>query len=306
MKTCENKEITFGKNKKIKKLKKFLFPYYPLRLFKSVPLLAFLSFLFAIHIILVYIGFNIPIINLQIGFDWIPTYLAGWFFGPIIGSIFGFIANNIYWLQTGGTFWFWMYSIQEPVIAVFASLVSFYFYYALQQKNIIRDIIIQQFSFIIFFLLSLLIIILAWINQINFDGIKIIHSDQARDLLISALVIFGFFFIFCECFIIYKLKKKINSIHFNLFLSATVIVTSMIFLFGIALGPFTTINFLYAFHFINNNLITGELFLSSAIAQVILQCIRVPLAILILYGVLRVSQKPFLDMINSVYYKKQV
>lgn len=298
--------LVFESNKKINKIKRFLFPYYPIKLFKSIPLLSFLSFLFALHIILVYIGFNIPIINLQVGFDWIPTYLCGWFFGPIIGPIFGFVANNIYWLQTGGTFWYWMYTIQEPIIAFFASLISYYFYYSINKVNVIRDVIFQQLFFLTFFIASIVIIILAWTNQITFNGNKINHTKSMLSLLISSLIIFCLFFCFTEIFVLYKLKKKKKNFNFNLFLCASVVVSSMIFLFAIALGPITTIDFLYAFNFVNNDLITGELFLSSAIAQVLMQCIRVPIAILILYGALFVSEKQFLKMINSIYYHKQL
>ena len=258
--------------------KKFLFPYYPLKFFKSIQLISFLSFLLGLHIILVYIGFNIPIINLQVGFDWIPTYLVGWFFGPIIGPIFGFIANNISWLQTGASFWYWMYAIQEPVVALFSSLISFYFYYTLTKKRLIYDVIIQQFTLISFFIISVVLILLSYFKKIKFNNVYLNQNNSVFTLMIASLVILSLFFL----------------------------ISSMVFLFAIAVGPITNISFLYAFHFINNNIITGQIFLVNVISSILMQAIRLPFAILILYGILLVSIKPFNKIINSLQYRKIV
>ena len=287
-------------------IKKFLFPYYPLKFFKSIQLISFLSFLLALHIILVYIGFNIPVINLQIGFDWIPTYLCGWFFGPIIGPIFGFVANNISWLQTGASFWYWMYAIQEPIVAFFSSLVSFYFYYTLNKKTLVLDIIIQQFALLSFFIISIVLISLSYLQKIKFNNVYINQNNGVFGLMISSLVILSFFFLFSEIYIIYKIKSKTKLYNLKIYLSSIVLISSMIFLFAIAVGPITNISFLYAFHFINNNLVSGQIFLTNVIASTFMQAIRLPFAIFILYGSLLVSIKPFNKIINSLQYRKIV
>ena len=286
--------------------KKFLFPYYPLKFFKSIQLISFLSFLLGLHIILVYIGFNIPIINLQVGFDWIPTYLSGWFFGPIIGPIFGFIANNISWLQTGASFWYWMYAIQEPVVALFSSLISFYFYYTLTKKRLIYDVIIQQFALISFFIISVVLILLCYFKKIKFNNVYLNQNNSVFALMIASLVILSLFFLISEFYILYKIKKKTKLYNLKVYLSSIILISSMVFLFAIAVGPITNISFLYAFHFINNNIITGQIFLVNVISSILMQAIRLPFAILILYGILLVSIKPFNKIINSLQYRKIV
>ncbi|MBO6103935.1 hypothetical protein J6P04_02685 [bacterium] len=78
----------------------------------------------------------------------------------------------------------------------------------------------------------------------------------------------------------------------------------MIFLFAIVLGPITDVNYLYAFHFINNPNISKTLFLSDVIGQILLQCIRLPIAIIIFYLIIIVTDKPYHKLIiNACLYK---
>ena len=268
--------------------------------------MAFLSFLFALHIILVYVGFNLPVINLQVGFDWIPTYLAGWFYGPIWGAVFGFVANNLSWLQTGATYWYWMYAIQEPIIAIFASIISYYCNCTLKHCQIKFDVIIQQLIFFVFVIVTLTLISLCWTNHIQFNDTLVNNNQKLNNLLIATMVIFSCFVISSEVYILCKLKKQQQKgiYHLKIWLCAITVISSMIFLFAIVLGPITDVNYLYAFHFINNPNISKTLFLSDVIGQVLLQCIRLPLAIVIFYLVLLVTNKPYHRLIiNACLYK---
>ena len=302
----KNQLVVFKQPRFYSKWLKFLFPYYPLHLYKSFTLMAFLAFLFALHIILVYVGFNLPLVNLQVGFDWIPTYLAGWFYGPIWGAIFGFVANNISWLQTGATYWYWMYAIQEPIIAIFASLVSYYCSFSLKSKQIKLDVIFQQLIFFIFVICTLTLISLCWTNHIKFNGVSVNNNQSINNLLVATMVIFSFFVVASETYILVKLKKHQQKgiYHLKMWLGAITVISSMIFLFAIVLGPITDVNYLYAFHFINNPSISKTLFLSDVIGQILLQCIRLPIAIIIFYLIIVITDKPYQKLIiNACLYK---
>ena len=302
----KNQLVVFKQPRFYSKWLKFLFPYYPLHLYKSFTLMAFLAFLFALHIILVYVGFNLPVVNLQVGFDWIPTYLAGWFYGPIWGAIFGFVANNISWLQTGATYWYWMYAIQEPIIAIFASLVSYYCSFSLKSKQIKWDVIFQQLIFFIFVICTLTLISLCWTNHIQFNGVSVNNNQSINNLLVATMVIFSFFVVASETYILFKLKKHQQKgiYHLKMWLGAITVISSMIFLFAIVLGPITDVNYLYAFHFINNPSISKTLFLSDVIGQILLQCIRLPIAIIIFYLIIVITDKPYQKLIiNACLYK---
>ena len=302
----KNQLVVFKQPRFYSKWLKFLFPYYPLHLYKSFTLMAFLAFLFALHIILVYVGFNLPLVNLQVGFDWIPTYLAGWFYGPIWGAIFGFVANNISWLQTGATYWYWMYAIQEPIIAIFASLVSYYCSFSLKSKQIKLDVIFQQLIFFIFVICTLTLISLCWTNHIKFNGVSVNNNQSINNLLVATMVIFSFFVVASETYILVKLKKHQQKgiYHLKMWLGAITVISSMIFLFAIVLGPITDVNYLYVFHFINNPSISKTLFLSDVIGQILLQCIRLPIAIIIFYLIIVITDKPYQKLIiNACLYK---
>lgn len=289
-------------NKKYEKLKIFLFPYYPLKFFSSIQLITFFAFLMALHIILVYVGFNIPIVNVSFNFDWISTYLVGWFYGPIIGALFGFIANNISWLQTGGTFWYWLYSIQEPLIAIFSSFISFYFYLTKYKQNIKLTIFIQQLFIFGFFILSITVIVLYYLKNIN-DDKETINELGNKNLLISILIIFSLFLIFVEFFLIYKIKKKKRLFDIKIFLCSTIIIISMLFLFGLATGPIINADYLYYFFKIGT---TKMNYLTQYFTQAVVLFIHVPFSILLLYESLNITIKSFDRVKQSYFYKKQL
>ncbi|MBO6103934.1 hypothetical protein J6P04_02680 [bacterium] len=54
-----------------------------------------------------------------------------------------------------------MYAIQEPIIAIFASIVSYYCTYSLKSKKIKWDVILQQLIFFIFVICTLTLISLC-------------------------------------------------------------------------------------------------------------------------------------------------
>lgn len=54
-----------------------------------------------------------------------------------------------------------MYAIQEPIIAIFASMISYYCNYTLKHCQIKFDVIIQQLIFFIFVIVTLTLISLC-------------------------------------------------------------------------------------------------------------------------------------------------
>ena len=87
-----------------------------------------------------------------------------------------------------------MYAIQEPVVALFSSLISFYFYYTLTKKRLIYDVIIQQFALISFFIISVVLILLSYFKKIKFNNVYLNQNNSVFALMIASLVILSLFF----------------------------------------------------------------------------------------------------------------
>ena len=75
--------------KNIHKVKKFLFPFFPIKTFRSTRLLLVLAILIALRVVLGFINIKIAPFALTISIAWIPVMLIGWYFGPVIGLTMG-------------------------------------------------------------------------------------------------------------------------------------------------------------------------------------------------------------------------
>ncbi|MCQ2748205.1 MAG: ECF transporter S component [Mycoplasmoidaceae bacterium] len=82
--------------------------------------------------------------------------VIGWYFGPIVGLVFGAITDTISFLLPGGGIWFWMYAIQEPIIGLLSGLVGSVcrIRKSSQTNKITIDIIINQVMVIGFAIIS--------------------------------------------------------------------------------------------------------------------------------------------------------
>jgi hypothetical protein len=90
------------------KWKKFFFPLYPVKLFKSTNTMLMLSTLIAMRIIFQALSINMPGVVLSLSFEWLPLMLMGWYFGPIYGLMLGAMCDTLCYFifAGGGAIWF--------------------------------------------------------------------------------------------------------------------------------------------------------------------------------------------------------
>ena len=293
------------KNSK-QKVKKFFFPFSPIKSFRSVRLLFLLAILLALRLVLGVLTIRIAPFNLSISFAWLPVMVIGWYFGPVVGLIMGCITDTISFLMSGGGVWFWMYAIQEPIVGLISGLVAGL--YRIRKNNIKShitvDVIVNQILVIGFAVLSYVILI-VWLNPSHhFQG----HDDDYDKFYqiykwvaiggISALVLIY------EILMVLSLNHKIGNINNQtminfIYASSLVIITMLIF--SIALGPVIAVEY---FKFINGG-ITPEPFIKYGsmfylIPRVAVETIKVPLESMALFGVVCLFNKKVDFIINKI------
>ena len=65
----------------------FLFPLYPIRVFKHVNLIVILSVLIGLRLALGFVSIYMPVVGINISISWIPVIVIGWIYGPVFGFI---------------------------------------------------------------------------------------------------------------------------------------------------------------------------------------------------------------------------
>ena len=152
-------------HQKTNKFIKFLFPFWPVKIFKSITGICVLAALLGLSILLNLFKINITA-GITISFAWLPGIIIGWYFGPIVGLLMGALIDTINWLIYGGV-WFWMYALQEPILGLIVGIISSLF-------NIIRNtkqhfsicLIINQIM-LIGFIISSIFIVFYYTNPNN-------------------------------------------------------------------------------------------------------------------------------------------
>lgn len=292
------------KNTKFK-IKKFFFPFSPIKSFRSVRLLFLLAILLALRIVLGVLTIRIAPFNLSISIAWLPIMVMGWYFGPVVGLVMGAITDTISFLISGGV-WFWMYAIQEPIVGLISGLVAGLctFRKSHEKVHIVGDVIVNQILIIGFAVLTYVILIIWLDPSKHFQG----HDDDYKKFYeiykwvavggISALLV-----VYEVLMIITLTKKKKNKDHkimINfIYTSGLVIVTMLIF--SIALGPITAVEYL---KFINGG-ITPDPFLKYGsifylVPRVAIEAIKVPLESTALFGVVCLFDKKVESIVNKI------
>ena len=217
----------------------FLFPLWPIKVFRNVHTMALLGMMIALRIVLQFFSVYIPTVNLSISLGWMPIIIIGWIFGPVFGFITGAITDTITFFIKPGV-WFWMYAIQEPIVGLMSGIFSFI--YLIRKNNIknnkrkgildicILEIIIISFSAICFFSIHKLF------EGSSFEGqtskLEGFFIEQSKYIVTVCLITF---FLIVQLAIYLTYKKMRNSFISNIWIICMVCMYSIIFSF--ILGP---------------------------------------------------------------------
>lgn len=287
-------------------VKKFFFPFSPIKSFRSVRLLFLLAILIALRLVLGVLTIRIAPFNLSISIAWVPLMVIGWYFGPIVGLVMGAITDTISFFMAGGGIWFWMYAIQEPIVGLLSGLIAGWcqFRKSKEHLHISLDVIVNQILMIGFAVISWVVLV-VWLDpSIHFQG----HEEEYEQFYnIYKWVVLGCItglLVLYEVLTILTLTKKIgNKEHKTMlnfiYTSSLVVVTMM--LFSIALGPITAVEYI---KFINGG-ITPEPFLKYGsifylVPRVAVEAIKVPVESAALFGVICLFDKKVVNIVNKI------
>jgi len=258
-----------------------------------------ISFLLTIRIVLQIFLVKIPQTGISISFSWIPVYIAGWFFGPIAGLVFGMFTDTFCWMIFSGI-WFWMYAIQEAIIGFIAGIFGG-LYYLSKKSNLKFQIIFQNIASLLFLLTSVLIV------AINYSLIEGRHFSRASKyqnkniFLIIFCVAISIFFIVISIQNIYWLRKykRIKSKQYLLFVFVSTMLIFTTTLMSFILGPITAIKY---FEFINHR--PSSLYLKYGvmfylIPRVLKETIKTPIYIFLVVSLITALNGRYRTIINN-------
>ena len=287
-------------------VKKFFFPFSPIKSFRSTRLLFLMAILIALRLVLGLITIRIAPFALSISFAWIPLMVLGWYFGPVVGLVLGILTDTISFLMAGGGIWFWMYAIQEPIIGFISGLIAGWCRYRKQTNNtkITWDVIINQIIVIAFAVLSLVILV-VWLDpSAQWEGHKQKYEQFYTIYKWTAVGGVSLLFVIYEILISYNLFKKTKNKQHNIminFIYASALVIILMLIFSIALGPITAVEYI---KFINGG-ITPEPFLKYGsifylVPRVAIESLKVPVEASCLFGIVCLFDKKVLNIVNKI------
>ncbi len=282
-------------HQKTNKFIKFLFPFWPVKIFKSITGICVLAALLGLSILLNLFKINITA-GITISFAWLPGIIIGWYFGPIVGLLMGALIDTINWLIYGGV-WFWMYALQEPILGLIVGIISSLF-------NIIRNtkqhfsicLIINQIM-LIGFIISSIFIVFYYTDPNNqfFQSISNAENSTSNMIKTTQLylrwIILGILlglFVIVEIIVgyrYYQFKKDMNSnfVRFETFLFITIVALTSTVIFSFLLGPISAIEY---YKFLNNTSYVPNLVnygvMYYLLPRVIKECFKTPIYIIIL------------------------
>lgn len=282
-------------HQKTNKFIKFLFPFWPVKIFKSITGICVLAALLGLSILLNLFKINITA-GITISFAWLPGIIIGWYFGPIVGLLMGALIDTINWLIYGGV-WFWMYALQEPILGLIVGIISSLF-------NIIRNtkqhfsicLIINQIM-LIGFIISSIFIVFYYTDHNNpfFQSISNVENSTSNMIKTTQLylrwIILGILlglFVIVEMIVgyrYYQFKKDMNSnfVRFETFLFITIVALTSTVIFSFLLGPISAIEY---YKFLNNTSYVPNLVnygvMYYLLPRVIKECFKTPIYIIVL------------------------
>ncbi len=277
----------------------FLFPLYPLSVFKNTKLMAYLAILISLRLIFSIVSIPIPGFVQNISFSWVPLMVAGWYFGPVVGFFFGWVTDTLCYLIFTSGIWFWMYAIQESCVCVISGIFGFVYRTRSQSKHlkIWIDLLAQQ---IIYFLFGAICLgaLLSWADPGNVAG----KFDGKYDFYkVLALCLMALFIIIMEFVTVYQYHTyKENKSHLLLFIYGTTLVVLLMEIFSFAIGPIATVEYLRA--------LNGKLpakfeqygLIVYLIPKVIIQSVKDPFESFLFVGIIWALTPSFDNMLNGL------
>lgn len=293
------------KNSRLKTVISFIFPLFPIKIFRSKKLMFLIALLISLKLVLSMLAIRVPMFNLSIALSWVPVMLFGWHFGMIYGLLFGTLTDTLsFFIFPSGALWFWMYAIQEPCVCFAAGLIGSI--YRLRQnsstKNHYGDVVAFQIILVGFVSTCYFVLTtLTWHNTKEDIKEYVFFHNLSKQVALGVLI--GFFIV-CEIFFWIRItRNRTMHWHNNLyFIYSTMLVIILISLFSFALGPFISVEYLkYKNHREPNNfIIYGYVF--YLIPRFIEQSIKVPLESIVLASGVVLCQKYIQQSImHSVY-----
>lgn len=284
---------------KKKHLLKFFFPFFPIKVFKSLQLIFLIVFLICLRIIFGFINIPITPFGIVLSFAWIPLMVLGWYFGPITGLLLGMLTDTISFLINGGL-WYWMYAIQEPIVGMISGLIGSVSRLRENKTNhITYDLIINQILSFLFVAMCFLFLI-KWLKpyiEIK-NKIYTFFYEMYKWITLGCI---AFFYITYELFIFFYIKRKNkNSQKLITFLYSAINVIIIITLFSFVLGPITAISYL---KFIGKQLPKSYLEIGSIfylVPRIAIETIKVPIEIWLLFMIVNIFDKKIDSLINKI------
>lgn len=277
----------------------FFFPFFPIKVFRSLQLIFLIIFLICLRLIFGFIHIPITPFGISLSFAWVPLMVLGWYFGPITGLLLGMLTDTIGFL-INGSLWYWMYAIQEPIVGFISGLIGSIARLRKDKMNhVIYDLIINQVVSCAFIVISFLFLI-KWLapyvetRNKSYISFYTIYKWIALGCLICFYLTYEVF-----TFLFIKRKKKNNQFIIT-FLYSGINVIIIITLFSFALGPITAISYL---KFIGKQLPKAYLKIGSIfylIPRIAIETIKTPIEIWLLFTIVCIFNKKINNLINKI------
>ena len=258
-----------------------------------------------IRLVLGIFSVPIPMFGISLSFSWLPIYVVGWMYGPIIGFIFGLVSDTLAWV-INGSIWFWLFAIQEPIIGFFSGFFSGLFYLC-KNKSIKFLMIIQKFFVFSFILFTIFIVIFQFdlIDNNNFSGASTIINKKI--FIIVICVAMGVFLVINEVqsiFMYRNYKHKRNIDNYITYLYVSMLIILVIALFSFILGPYSYVEY---YKYINNGLNPSKYLQYGAmyylIPRVLKESIKTPVYIFLVFSIIVAIKYQFNNVINTIKTK---
>ncbi len=299
---CEKEiESTYTQTKG-RKILKFFFPLWPLKIFKNVHLITFLASMLALRFVLSYLSLPIRPFGFKISFAWLPIYVAGFFLGPVAGMLFGAACDSIGYACNGGI-WFWMYAIQEPTVGLLAGLMGS-IYYLIKSHKIKVVMIFQKiitYSFICFTIF--MVVYEYYILNARFA----VGGIQKLNIFVPvSIAVMLIYFIVNEVqtdLLYKKIKTQRRQEYFVMYCYISKLVIIITTLFSFILGPTIFVEFIrYSTGLTPSNYLRyGSMF--YLVPRVLKEAVKTPIYIALLTGIVFAIRTPMAQLYNLGFNK---
>ena len=276
--------MNFLNNKR--KIINFFFPFYPLKLTKSVFMISIISILIGLRLILNFATIKIPEFGMSISIAHTPLMIVGWLFGPIIGLLVGFLTDTMCYFMNPSGLWFWLFAIQEPLLGFLSGIVASIYIIRKSRKCIIFDLVFARFVVYSFFIICLVFMYGFIDNNSHWEGISKFDSNSFinvyKYIVISCLILFILIF---EIFNIFAYKR--NKGREKLIIYASLICFINAILFSFILGTISAIEY---YKYLHNGISSPNFikygYMFYLIPRIIKESIKTPIQIILLSSVL--------------------